>query len=102
MNIKSIVLTTVAAGILFSCGDKTKKDTEDKVMTSSFELKKFDNSGEFSYQVDKFGDIEVIRYKIPSWDKLSLQQKKYAYYLTWQDMLEEKLYTIKTIDITFL
>ena len=27
-------------------------------------------------------DLKIIRYKIPSWDNLSLQQKKYAYYLT--------------------
>ena len=78
MDFKSIVIATAAAGFLFSCGaQKKKEETSDK-----FELVKFDNSGEFSYPVDKFHDIEVIRYKIPSWDKLSIQQKKYAYYLT--------------------
>lgn len=78
MNIKSILIATVAAGFLFSCGTQNEA-----VETSSkFEIEKFDNTGEFSYAVDKFGDIEVIRYKIPSWEKLSLQQKKYAYYLT--------------------
>ncbi len=82
MNIKSILITTVAAGLLFSCGNETKTEDKKEAVSSSFELEKFDNSGEFSYQVDKFGDIEVIRYKIPSWDKLTLQQKKYAYYLT--------------------
>ena len=78
MNFKSIVIATAAAGFLFSCdAQKKTEETSDK-----FELVKFDNSGEFSYPVDKFGDIEVIRYKIPSWDELSMQQKKYAYYLT--------------------
>lgn len=78
MDFKSIVIATAAAGFLFSCGAQKKtEETSDK-----FELVKFDNSGEFSYPVDKFNDIEVIRYKIPSWDKLSIQQKKYAYYLT--------------------
>ncbi|MDB4089110.1 dihydrofolate reductase [Flavobacteriales bacterium] len=79
MNIKSILIATVAAGFLFSCDEQIKEVEE---TTSKFELVEFDNSGEFSYPVDKFGDIEVIRYKIPSWENLSMQQKKYAYYLT--------------------
>jgi dipeptidyl-peptidase III len=81
MTIKSILLTTVATGLLFSCDFETKNN-EVTDSPSKFELQKFNNSGEFSYQVDKFGDIEVIRYKIPSWENLTLQQKKYAYYLT--------------------
>lgn len=80
MKLKSILIASLAAGVLYSC-DSEEKKVEAEV-ESSFELINYDNSGEFSYQVDKFGDIEVIRYKIPSWEKLSLQQKKYAYYLT--------------------
>ncbi len=36
----------------------------------------------FKYTVDEFADLKIIRYKIPSWDKLSLQQKAYAYHLS--------------------
>ncbi|MEN8928113.1 MAG: dihydrofolate reductase, partial [Flavobacteriales bacterium] len=78
MNFKSILIATVAAGFISSCGAE-KKEVE---TSNKFELVKFDNSGDFEYPVDKFSDIEVIRYKIPSWEKLSMQQKKYAYYLT--------------------
>jgi len=81
MNVKSILLASVAASLLFSCETPTE-GTEQSTPESSFELVSYDNSGEFSYAVDKFADIEVIRYKIPSWENLTLKQKKYAYYLT--------------------
>ena len=37
---------------------------------------------EFRYLIDEFADIKVIRYQIPGWDSLSLQQKEYAYHLS--------------------
>ncbi len=85
MRIKTILLASLASGMMFSC------ETVEKAKSSEVEetgialpdfIKKFDNTGEFAYPVDKFGDIEVIRYKIPSWENLTLKQKKYAYYLT--------------------
>lgn len=36
----------------------------------------------FNYHVDSFADIEVLRYEVPEFDKLSLQQKKMIYYLS--------------------
>jgi len=36
----------------------------------------------FSYSVDKFADIEILRYQVPDFDSLSLQQKELVYYLT--------------------
>jgi dipeptidyl-peptidase-3 len=36
----------------------------------------------FVWEVDNFGDKRVLRYQIPGWEQLSLQQKKLAYYLT--------------------
>lgn len=36
----------------------------------------------FNYHVDRFADIEVLRYKVPDFDSLSLDQKKLVYYLT--------------------
>lgn len=37
--------------------------------------------GEFQVQVDQFADIRVLRYRIPGFEELPLQQKKLAYYL---------------------
>lgn len=36
---------------------------------------------DFKYLIDEFADLKIIRYKIPGWDELSLQQKEYAYHL---------------------
>lgn len=35
----------------------------------------------FKYLVDEFADLKVMRYYIPEWDQLTLQQKEYIYYL---------------------
>jgi dipeptidyl-peptidase-3 len=36
----------------------------------------------FEVSVDRFADIEVLRYEVPGFDDLSLQEKKLAYYLS--------------------
>jgi dipeptidyl-peptidase-3 len=35
----------------------------------------------FEWQADEFADIRVLRYQIPGWEQLSLQQKQLCYYL---------------------
>ncbi len=37
---------------------------------------------EFNYVVDRFADVEVLRYKVPEFENLTLQQKKLIYYLS--------------------
>lgn len=36
----------------------------------------------FNYTVDKFYDMEILRYQVPGFDELTLQQKTLAYYLS--------------------
>ena len=36
----------------------------------------------FDYHVDRFADIEVLRYKVPDFEKLTPKQKAFVYYLT--------------------
>ncbi|MDR2962371.1 MAG: dipeptidyl peptidase 3 [Bacteroidales bacterium] len=40
------------------------------------------NTQEFNLHVDRFADIEVLRYQVPGFEELSLQQKQYIYYLS--------------------
>ena len=35
----------------------------------------------FTWQTEQFADVRILRYQIPGWERLSLQQKKLAYYL---------------------
>jgi dipeptidyl-peptidase-3 len=53
------------AGLLTACAPSEKKSQNE----------------EFKYLVDEFADIKVMRYQIPGWDELTLQQKEYVYYL---------------------
>ncbi len=71
MNLKNIsVLTLLSASILASCGsEKTNTMEEIKSQTS-------DNI------VDRFADIQVLRYEIKDFDKLTLNQKKLVYFLS--------------------
>ncbi len=42
----------------------------------------------FEYKVDRFADIEILRYPVPGFNSLSLQQKELIYYLS-QAALED-------------
>ena len=35
----------------------------------------------FKYTVDEFADLQILRYRIPGWDSLTLKQKAYIYHL---------------------
>jgi len=41
-----------------------------------------DKTDDFRYFVEQFDDIRVLKYKLPAFDSLSLQQKKYIYCLS--------------------
>ena len=62
-RIKTMVIVTGLGIALTSCGSKT-------------------GDPQFSYSVDEFADIEVLRYQVPGWEDLSLQQKAYIYHLS--------------------
>ena len=56
--------------LLAACTNSNKTQTSDH-MDSNFE-----------YSVDKFADIEILRYQVHDFDNLSLQQKTLVYYLS--------------------
>jgi dipeptidyl-peptidase-3 len=73
-----IIYTTAIAGLLLaSCGGgdshENVSDTDSTVVV--------ENSGNFEYVAESFGDIQILRYQINGFDKLSLDQQKLVYYL---------------------
>lgn len=40
-----------------------------------------EKDGGFNYVVDKFGDLEILRYQVPGFEELSLQKKQLLYHL---------------------
>ena len=63
-SLMTLVLTTVAAMPLCAAKPAAPK------------------APDFNYHVDNFADIEVLRYQVPDFDKLSLNQKLMVYYLS--------------------
>ena len=68
---------TLATSVLFSCSQSEEsKKKETVTQTEQTE------SDDFQWEVDRFADIRVLRYRIHGFDQLTLDQKKLAYYLT--------------------
>lgn len=62
------MLLIAGVGLLAcSCADNTKTKSEQE---------------NFKYLIDEFADLKIIRYQIPGWDDLTLQQKEYIYHLS--------------------
>ena len=64
---KHLILMTVAATLLTSCGGSK---------TTTAEAEKID------YTVEQFADLQILRYKVPGFEELTLKQKELIYYLT--------------------
>ena len=68
-NMKLLVKMITIAGMaaaLVSCSDKAAKESD------------------FKYLMDEFADLKIMRYQVPGWDALTLQQKEYARYIRYQ------------------
>lgn len=82
MKSKYLILP-ITAGLMFSSfksnpnnGDKDAKTT--KKHTAMTDKKE----GKFQYVSEQFADLRILRYEIPGFDQLSLQQKELLYYLS--------------------
>ncbi len=72
---KTAFIPLLAFGLLTACGETEENVTNEN--TSEVERKTPNEN-----QVDRFADIQVLRYEIQDFDKLSLDQKKLVYYLS--------------------
>ena len=65
---KNVVMTLAlsAAAVLGSCEGPGAAEPQDA----------------FKYTIDAFADVKVMRYQVPGWEDLTLQQKEYAYHLS--------------------
>ena len=70
------LLPLLATALLVGCGQEpapvdTTTETEAATEAPTYEI-----------LVDRFADVEVLRYEVPGFDELSLKQKKLVYYLS--------------------
>ncbi len=68
---KKLMICIGLAGTLAACAPQQPAD----------ETQAQPQEQEFKFLVDEFADLKVMRYQIPEWDQLTLQQKAYVYYL---------------------
>lgn len=73
MKHKYILSLILMSGLLFSC---QQKQPEPKVEQTQKQ------TDQFEYLSEQFADIKILRYQVPGFEQLSLDQKKYVYYLT--------------------
>ncbi len=59
---KMITIAGMAAALV-SCSDKAAQE------------------GDFKFLIDEFADLKIMRYQVPGWENLTLQQKEYVYHL---------------------
>lgn len=64
---KQIITVATALSLLTACGGIQKTTAE---------------AENFDYTVEQFADLQILRYRVPGFESLSLNQKKLVYYLT--------------------
>ncbi len=64
MKSKKLLFLFVVISLIFSCNVNQEEKSE------------------FSHFSEQFSDLKILRYQIPGFDKLTLNQKKFVYYLT--------------------
>lgn len=78
MKRKMIPVAVLMLSLVFaSCNSSSNSSTTAEEMDNVEIVSSFDD-----VKVDRFADIQVLRYEINDFDKLSLDQKKLVYYLT--------------------
>ena len=66
---KQLITAAVAVSLLTACGSKS--NTSESSQTNKFD-----------YTVEQFADLQILRYRVPGFEELTLRQKQLVYYLT--------------------
>ncbi|HNR53982.1 MAG TPA: dihydrofolate reductase [Flavobacteriales bacterium] len=67
------IVTVLAAFLFAACGQGSTAEGTPQADSTRTDA--------FQWEAEQFADIRVLRYQVPGWDQLSLQQKKLCYYL---------------------
>jgi dipeptidyl-peptidase-3 len=73
---KTVLIAMTGLSMLCAgCGGTQKTSQNETALTDSV-------PADFKYEVDAFADLEVLRYYVPGFNSLTLQQKELVYYLS--------------------
>ncbi len=70
MKLKVLYSCFLMGALIWSCNENP---SETSAITS--------DETSFDYVVEQFADIQILRYQIPGFNELSIEQKKLVYYL---------------------
>lgn len=73
---KTILIAMTGFSMLFAgCGGGQQKTTEKQTEADTV-------PADFKYEVDEFADLQILRYYVPGFNNLTLQEKELVYYLS--------------------
>ena len=75
---RQFLSAALAATLLSACGGATQSTTAE--------------TDKFSYTVEQFADLQILRYRVPGFESLTLDQKKLVYYV--QLVLVKKIFLV--------
>lgn len=78
------------------------KSNQCDINSETVEIKKDStvaDTAKFEYITEQFSDLRILRYEIPGFDQLSLQQKELLYYLSEAALCGRILSGIKIINL---
>jgi dipeptidyl-peptidase III len=73
--LRPLILSCSLAALLAACNRQASEPLADAPAIAPA-------AAEFQYEADRFADIRILRYQVPGFDELSLQQKTLVYYLS--------------------
>jgi len=107
MNTKLLILP-VAAILMFGACKSNQADYNSNDFAIKQDTIMKDSAEAFEYVSEQFADLRILRYEVPGFDQLSLQQKELLYYLSeaalcgrdimWDQNYKFNLTIRKTID----
>lgn len=78
---KKVILFGAAVALMMSsCSPTSEKSEEENTDTTV--VQDGESNDEFEFYSERFADIKILRYRVPSFEKLTAQQRVYVYYLT--------------------
>lgn len=103
----TLLILPISVALLLSACKSNQSDLSDETVVMKKDSTMTDTS-KFEYISEQFADLRILRYEIPGFDQLSLQQKELLYYLSeaalcgrdiiWDQNYKFNLTIRKTID----
>jgi dipeptidyl-peptidase-3 len=75
-----LIPVAVFSTLVTACNNSTNKEASNTSASTDTTIATIDTA--FKVQAESFADLQVLRYQVPGFNQLSLQQKQLAYYLT--------------------